>query len=189
MQPSQPAHPLAAEAGTPEHPQPEASAPAADPATDWAAWSREAVEMMVQRNAEWPRQLGLQGSPTYRWDLDSATLVLEGALHEVVATVCLVGTTSDSENSFLWSWANEAVPKLHGEALEVVHDFGRANHLALLTTARIPGGRPEATECLCIAARLQRAIGTFIDKQGDVTLYFTILYAQVAPSTDDPLLN
>lgn len=148
--------------------------------TDWAAWSREAVEMMVAKNAEWPKQFGLQGAPAYRWDLDSATLVLEAPLHQVVATVCLVGTSSDSENSFLWSWANEAVPKQHGEALEVVHDFGREHHLALLTTARIQGGRPEATECLCIAGRLQRAMGTFIDKQGDVTLYFTLLHMQVA---------
>ena len=151
---------------------------------DWAAWSREAVEMMVAKNAEWPKQFGLQGSPAYRWDLDSATLVLDAPLHQVVATVCLVGTSSDSENSFLWSWANEAVPKQHGEALEVVHDFGREHHLALLTTVRIQGGRPEATECLCIAARLQRAMGTFIDKQGDVTLYFTILHAQLVPEPD-----
>ena len=153
-------------------------------ATDWAAWSREAVEMMVAKNAEWPQKLGLKGSPEYRWDLDRATLVLAGPLHEVVATVCLVGTTSDSENSFLWSWANEAISAQHGQALEVVHDFGRENHLSLLTTARIPGGRPEATECLCIAARLQRAMGTFIDQQGDVTLYFTILHAQLAPMED-----
>ncbi|MDR0214714.1 MAG: hypothetical protein LBJ15_12000 [Comamonas sp.] len=152
--------------------------------TDWAAWSRESVEMMVVKNAEWPQQFGLQGTPAYRWDLDRAVLVLDGPLHEVVATVCLVGTTSDSEGSFLWSWANEAIPRQHGEALEVVHDFGRENHLSLLTTPRIQGGRPEATECLCIAARLQRAMGTFIDKQGDVTLYFTILHLQVAMQED-----
>jgi hypothetical protein len=157
--------------------------------TDWAAWSREAVEMMVARNAEWPRKLGLVGAPEYRWDLDAATLVLQGPLHEVVATVCLVGTTSEAEGSFLWSWGNEAIPKQHGEALEVVHDFGRANGLALLTTPRITGGGPEATECLCIAARLQRAMGTFIDQQGDVTLYFTILHAQLAPMDDAPLPN
>ena len=156
--------------------------------TDWAAWSREAVEMMVARNAEWPRKLGLVGAPEYRWDLDAATLVLQGPLHEVVATVCLVGPTSEAEGSFVWSWANEAIPRQHGEALEVVHDFGRENHLALLTTARIQGGRPEATECLCIAARLQRAMGTFIDKQGDVTLYFTLLHARLA-SMDDALPN
>jgi len=152
--------------------------------TDWAAWSREAVEMMVARNAQWPKQFGLQATPSFRWDLDSATLVLQGPLHEVVATVCLVGTTRDSEGGFVWSWANEAIPRQHGEALEVVHDFGREHHLALLTTARIPGGRPEATECLCIAARLQRAAGTFIDRQGDVTLYFTILHLQVAMDAD-----
>lgn len=152
--------------------------------TDWAAWSRESVEMMVAKNAEWPRQFGLQGTPAYRWDLDSATLVLNGPLHEVVATVCLVGTTSDSEGSFLWSWANEAIPRQHGEALEVVHDFGRESHLSLLTTPRIQGGRPEATECLCIAARLQRAMGTFIDQQGDVTLYFTILHLQIAVDSE-----
>ena len=157
-------------------------------ATDWAAWSREAVETMVARNAEWPRQLGLQGQPAYRWDLERALLVFEGPLHEVVATVCLVGTTSEREGSFVWSWANEAIPPVHGQALEVVHEFGRDHHLALLTTPRIQGGRPEATECLCIAGRLQRAVGTFIDQQGDVVLYFTILHLQVAVD-DDLALN
>ena len=157
-------------------------------ATDWAAWSREAVETMVARNAEWPQQFGLQGQPAYRWDLERALLVFEGPLHEVVATVCLVGTTSEREGSFLWSWANEAIPPVHGQALEVVHEFGRDHHLALLTTPRIQGGRPEATECLCIAGRLQRAVGTFIDQQGDVALYFTILHLQVAVD-DDLALN
>lgn len=155
--------------------------------TDWAAWSREAVETMMAHNAQWPRQFGLQEAPSYRWDLDKATLVLQAPLHQVVATVCLVGTTSDSEGSFLWSWANDAIPAQHSEALQTVREFGQANDLALLTTPRIVGSRPEATECLCIAGRLQRAVGTFIDKQGDVTLYFTILHLQVV--ADEGLLS
>jgi hypothetical protein len=155
--------------------------------TDWAAWSREAVETMMARNAEWPRQFGLQAAPRYHWNLETASLVLQAPLHEVQGTVCLVGTSSESEGSFVWSWANADIPAQHGQALEVVHDFGREHQLALLTTARIPGGRPEATECLCIAARLQRAIGTFVDQQGDITLYFSILYLQVAPASDQAL--
>lgn len=155
--------------------------------TDWNAWSREAVETMVAGNAQWQRDFGLEGSPKYHWDLDTATLTLEGALGPVLATVCLVGTSSDSEGSFLWSWANEAVPRQHAQALEVVHEFGRENQLALLTTARIQGGRPEAMECLCIAGRLQRAMGTFIDKRGDVTLYFTVLHLRVEPAKDELL--
>ncbi|WP_159912125.1 DUF6882 domain-containing protein [Pantoea sp. 18069] len=155
--------------------------------TDWNAWSREAVATMMAGNAQWQREFGLEGSPKYHWDLDSATLTFEGALGPVLATVCLVGTSSDSEGSFLWSWANEAIPRQHGQALEVVHEFGRENQLALLTTARIQGGRPEAMECLCIAGRLQRALGTFIDKQGDVTLYFTLLHLRVEPAKDQLL--
>ncbi|WP_312408967.1 DUF6882 domain-containing protein [Comamonas sp.] len=155
--------------------------------TDWAAWSREAVETMMARNTEWPRQFGLQNAPQYHWDLESASLVLQAPLHEVQGTVCLVGTSSEREGSFVWSWANANIPAQHGQALEVVHDFGREHQLALLTTASIPGGRPEATECLCIAARLQRAIGTFIDQQGDITLYFSILHLQVVQNPDQAL--
>lgn len=154
--------------------------PTPDNSTDWAAWSRETVETMMVRNSQWPQQFGLPPEVKPRWDLERALLVLEGPLHDVVATVCLVGTTSDAEGSFVWSWANPAIPAQHGQALEVVHDFGRENHLVLLTQPRIEGGRPEATECMCIAARLQRAVGTFIDQQGDVGLYFTILHLQVA---------
>lgn len=148
--------------------------------TDWTAWSREAAQSMLAANARWQRAFGLEGSPPCQWDLDNATLRFDGTLGPVVATVCLVGTTRDSEGSFVWSWANEAIPGQHGQALEPVHAFGREHQLALLTTARIPGGRPEATECLCIAGRLQRAVGTFIDQRGDVALYFTILHLRLA---------
>lgn len=152
------------------------------PTTDWTTWSREAAEAMVRANAQWPQEFGLGAAPAGRWDLESATLAFDGTLGPVLATACLIGTTSESEGGFVWSWANEAIPPQHGQALEVVHEFGRENHLALLTTARIPGGAPEATECLAIAARLQRAVGTFIDRQGDVTLYFTLLHLRMAPA-------
>lgn len=152
----------------------------AQQSTDWAAWSREAVQDMVHKNEQWPQQMGLLEPLQCRWDLERALLAFEAPLHEVIATVCLVGTSSAQDGSFVWSWANEAIPVQHGQALEVVHDFGRANQLALLTTARIPGGDPVALECLAIAARLQRAVGTYVDRRGDVSLYFTILHLQVA---------
>lgn len=148
--------------------------------TDWAAWSREAVESMLARNAEWPEQMGLMPPLQCRWDLERALLAFEGPLHEVIATVCLVGTSSAQDGNFVWSWANEAIPAAHGQALEVVHDFGRENKLTLLTTPRLQGGQPVAMECLAIAARLQRAVGTYVDQKGDVSLYFSILHLQVA---------
>jgi hypothetical protein len=37
-----------------------------------------------------------------------------------------------------------------------------------------------------VHCRLQRAVGTFIDQQGDVTLYFTLLHLQVAVEQQQP---
>jgi hypothetical protein len=145
---------------------------------DWEAWSKEAVQLMLERNAQWPQQFHLSTPLQHQWDLDAATLLLDDGQRKVLATVCLVGSSSKEEGSFVWSWANPAIPTQHALALEVVHDFGRNNQLALLTTPRIQGGLPEAMECLCIAGRLQHAIGTFIDRQGDISLYFTILHLQ-----------
>lgn len=135
---------------------------------------------MLARNTQWRQHFGLAGTLQCRWDLERALLVFQGPMHEVIANVCLVGTSSEADGSFAWSWANEAIPMQHGQALEVVHDFGRENKLALLTTPRLQGGQPVAMECLSIAARLQRAVGTFVDQQGDVSLYFSILHMQIA---------
>lgn len=145
---------------------------------DWTQWSKDAVNQMFERNETWQQRFGLQGAP-YRWDLESATLTFDSPLGDVVATVCLVGTSSKSGGTFLWAWANDAIPAQHGQALEVVREFGHENGLALLTTPEIAGGQPEALECLCIAARLQHALGTFVDEAGDVTLYFSLLHFQM----------
>lgn len=135
------------------------------------------MQTVFARNAAWRAEHGVPEDAPCRWDLPSATLTIERPGREpVVATVCLVGTTSHAEGTFLWSWANAAVPPQHGQALEQVREFGLANGLGLLTTPLIQGGKPEATECLCIAAHLQRATGTVIDQQDDVGLYFTILH-------------
>ena len=142
---------------------------------DWTEWSKEAANAMTARNQEWLAQYGLAGAKAH-WDLGSASLTFETPEKQVTASVCLVGTTSETGQNFLWSWANEAVAPQHGQALAAVHEFGRENGLALLTTPEIPGGKPEALECLFIAAKLQHAVGTYCEQVGDVGLYFTILH-------------
>ncbi|THT98676.1 hypothetical protein E9531_13970 [Lampropedia puyangensis] len=146
---------------------------------DWTQWSKDAVNAMFESNKTWQQRFALQGAP-YRWDLNAATLTFDSPLGDVVATVCLVGTTSRSGGTFLWAWANDAIPAQHGQALAAVREFGETHGLALLTTPEISGGQPEALECLCIAGRLQNALGTFVDEEGDVTLYFTLLHFQMA---------
>jgi hypothetical protein len=149
-------------------------------ATDWAAWSREAVAMMQQRNQAWVARWGLKDA-AYRWDLDSAELVFERPDVAVVADLCCVGTTSEHEGTFLWSWANEAIPPAASSGVELVREFGERNDLPLLTTPEWPGGEPEGKEVVAVAGRILDAEGVWIERDGDLTLFFTLSRFRTRP--------
>lgn len=140
---------------------------------DWAHWSKEACALMQSRNDCWRRSFGLVDA-TYHWDLGSATIRFEGKGSLVLADLCVVGTTSASEGTFLWGWANESLPPAVTSGLEVVRRFGQEHDLPLLVVPEMPGARAEGLECAGIAGRIQDAAGVFVDTCGDVTMYFTL---------------
>jgi uncharacterized protein DUF6882 len=144
-----------------------------DTMTDWAAWSREAVAEMNRRNTEWIARYGL-GSAPYRWDLGRATIRFERGSERIIADLCLIGSVSEHEGTFLWAWANEATPAAATVRLDRVRRFGEEHDLPLLTTPESPGGRAEGLEMLAIAGRIQDAAGALVDRDGDVTVFFTL---------------
>src|SRR5882672_8851898 len=73
---------------------------------NWSAWSREAVRLMQERNRAWMEDYGLQGCQ-YVWTFDDAQLVFRPGSDEVVADICVLGSVSEAEGTFLWAWANE----------------------------------------------------------------------------------
>jgi hypothetical protein len=148
--------------------------------TDWAAWSREAVAMMQQRNDAWTAQWELTGA-RYAWDLDSAELVFERPDIDVVADLCCIRTTSDHEGTFLWSWANEVIPRAARNGVELVREFGERNDLPLLTTPEWHGGEAEGKEMAAVAGRVIDAEGVWIERNGDLTLFFTLSRFRTRP--------
>ncbi len=141
--------------------------------TDWGAWSREAVQLMQERNAAWQQRWGLGNCP-FEWDMNTATIRFRRDRGEVIASVCVVGTTSVAESTFLWGWANEDIPPMARRHLERVREFGVKHQLQLLTTPEFPGGHPEALEMLAVAGRVLDAEGVFIDCVGDQTVFFAL---------------
>jgi hypothetical protein len=91
-----------------------------------------------------------------------------------LANICVVGTASARERSFLWGWANESLPAAVTSALLPVRRFGEEHDLGLLLSPEIPGGRAEGLECAAIAGRIQDAEGVFVDTCGDITMFFTL---------------
>ena len=126
--------------------------------TDWSEWSRQAVAAMQARNDAWVSRFGLARA-AYRWDLATAELRFERAEDEVVADLCLVGTVSEAEGTFLWAWDNDEIPRSAKQGLEAVRTFGVTNDLPLLTTPAWPGARADGLEMLAVAGQIQNASG------------------------------
>lgn len=140
---------------------------------DWAKWSKDSVSLMQSRNEQWLRAFRLADVP-YDWNLDDGTLRFVQSVRVVLADICVVGTVSAYEGSFLWGWANDSLPVAVTNGLLPVRRFGEEHGLEFLMTAEIAGGREEGLECAAIAGRIQNAEGVFVDTCGDVTMFFTL---------------
>jgi hypothetical protein len=140
---------------------------------DWGAWSADAVAMMNLRNREWTDRYHLAGVP-YLWDLKTATITFNRRSGRVVADLCVVGTVSKKQGTYLWSWGNETIPPEAKRDIDRVRAFGRQHDLSLLTRAELAGGRAEGLEALAIAGRILEADGVWIDESGDLTMFFTL---------------
>jgi hypothetical protein len=148
--------------------------------TDWSEWSRQAVAAMNAQNQAWISDFDLQRAP-FRWDLATAELCFERATDQVVADLCLVGTVSEAEGTFLWTWANETIPAAAKRGVDAVRAFGATHDLPLLVTPEWPGGRAEGLEMLAVAGRVQEASGGFIDRTEDLFLFFTLHRFRLRP--------
>jgi hypothetical protein len=149
--------------------------------TDWGEWSRQAVTAMKAQNEAWVTRFGLERAP-YRWDLDTAELIFERGVDRVVADVCVVGTVSAAQGTFLWAWANEVIPPVAKQGLELVRTFGETHDLPRLVMPEWAGGRAEGLEMLAVAGRVQDASGGFVDVTGDLMLFFTLRHFRVHPT-------
>jgi hypothetical protein len=135
---------------------------------------------MNAQNEAWTSRFDLERA-RFRWDLAAAELRFERATDHVVVDLCLVATVSEPAGTFMWSWANDAVPDAAKRGLDVVRAFGARHDLPRLTDPEWPGSRADGLEMLAIAGRLQDASGGFIDKEGELELFFTLHRFRVVP--------
>ncbi len=140
---------------------------------DWQSWSRESVALMQERNRAYVATFDLAGRP-FRWDLDAAQIAFLADERAVVADLCVVGTVSDAERTFLWAWSNNAMPPRARERIGEVRAFGEKHDLPLLTTPEWPGGRAEGLEMLAVAGRVLDADGVFVAQDCGRDFFFTL---------------
>ena len=137
--------------------------------------------LMHERNRDWTSRFELESAP-YTWDLEQATITFARPDDLVIGDICIVGTAAESTGTFLWAWANEALPQGAWAEIDAVREFGRLHSLELLTDAEWPGGRAEGLEMLAAAGRILDAEGAWVDTSGDLTLFFLLFDLRTAPA-------
>jgi hypothetical protein len=156
---------------------------AADGERDWGRWSREAVEFMQGRSRAFIERFELAGRP-FRWNLDAGQIAFVRSGDAIVADLCVVGSVSASEGTFLWSWANEAIPGRARDRIHEVRAFGTTHDLGLLTTAEWPATRAEGLEMVAVAGRILDGDGVFVATEGDLALFFVLHRFRAEPMND-----
>jgi hypothetical protein len=128
---------------------------------------------MQSRSRAFVEKFALSGR-AFRWDLDAGQIAFISTEHAVLADLCVVGSISEREKTFLWAWANEAIPRRAQERLHDVRSFGERHDLGLLTTAEWTATQAEGMEMLAVAGRVLDADGVFVAPAGDLTLFFVL---------------
>lgn len=105
-----------------------------------------------------------QGGRWERYDLDPDKGVFtfsSGGVPRVVASMQLVGTFSRTAGTWLWSWANAAVPEQARRDIDWLEAFGRENDYERLVEARWPAAEVDAHELASVACYLFKAEGVY----------------------------
>jgi hypothetical protein len=110
--------------------------------------------------------------PDSQWAVDMETGKITFTFPDKVVTadVQVVGTLHNG--SFMWGWDHPSVPKPLSRAAALAQTWGKDNQQADYTERLVPADEDKAWEFTAVAARLDKASGTYSGPAGDARVYF-----------------
>lgn len=121
----------------------------------------EAVHHLKHLNEKCEREFHISSWPRWDYDLDRGILTFSrDGQPKVVASIQVVGSTSLSSGTWLWSWANKSFPPGVTKEVEKVRAFGELENLPELAQAKRPADEHLGWEMTAIAAKVLGAKGS-----------------------------
>jgi len=122
----------------------------------------ESVHWLTEINENCKNEFRISTWPRWDYDLDRGTLTFsEDGVPKVIATIQVVGSTSNSSNTWLWSWDNATMPEHVKDRVREVRAFGEKEGISGLTEACMPDDEYLGWEMTAISARLLGAKGAY----------------------------
>jgi hypothetical protein len=139
---------------------------------EFDAYRHHAVHELMDRNEQCEHKYRISEWPHWDYDLDSGTFVFwaEG-IHKVIASIQVVGTTSDHLKNWLWGWANPRLPAEVVERIREVKKFGEIECIDKLTEEVLPDDQYLGWEMTAIACRILGGHGGYRCPSNDGFMY------------------
>ncbi|MGB9199034.1 MAG: DUF6882 domain-containing protein [Terriglobales bacterium] len=129
---------------------------------EFSQFRHEAIHALKRLNEANEKEFRIGSWSRYDYDLDRGTLTFsQEGLAKVVASILVVGTTSQSAGNWLWSWANGNLPDTISEPVKNVRDFGTAENVAELVEPYLPDDEYVGWAMTAIAAKILDAKGAY----------------------------
>lgn len=125
-------------------------------------FAREAVHERQRRNGACEDEFRISDWPRWDYDFDAGTMTFsQDGVPKVIASIQVVGSTSISGGTWLWSWANEYMPGRIADRMGAIQTFGEVENLTLLTEAVRADEEHLGWKLTAIAAKLLDAKGGY----------------------------
>jgi hypothetical protein len=150
------------------------------------AFKHEAIHELTRLNEECRKAFRVGEWQRWDYDLERKTLIFsQDGVPRVIATIQVVGTTSERSGTWLWSWANTHLPPIVTAQIDKVRAFGEKEGLAELTEASATDDEHLGWSMTAVAARVLGSRGAYRcpGSNGFVYLVFTDIAFADQPRT------
>ncbi|MFK0113207.1 DUF6882 domain-containing protein [Streptomyces sp. NPDC091217] len=143
--------------------------------SDWEAVALAARERARSRQVAMVERFGLSGDVQYDWSMDDAhiTWSRDGKVF-LTGRLTVIGSVSVAQQTWLWSWANESLPRAALGDIERVRQFGEENDYPVLPWPGFDYHPELVAEARMVAASVLDAEGLWVESTDDVQLHFMV---------------
>lgn len=129
---------------------------------EFTDFQREAIHELMRLNEICKEKFRISSWPRWDYEFEGGTLTFsQDGVPKVIAAIQVVGSTSISGGTWLWSWANASLPAKVTAAMGSVRAFGEAENLVELTRASSPDNEYLGWEMTAIAAKVLGSKGAY----------------------------
>ncbi len=148
---------------------------------EFSQFRHEAIHALMRLNESCDRKFQLSSWPRWDYDFERGTLTFsKDDIPRVVAHIQVVGTTSRSSGTWLWSWANEGLPAEVTDVMLRVRAFGEKESLSELIDPSATDDEYFGWAMTAIAAKILDSKGAYRCPRQDGFIY--LVYTDICPS-------